>query len=181
RYVVLEGPASTQLIDALEDYTLDIDPMDRFGRSSMAAARVLLDSNGMCDGCGTALKLRRQDARDKVGVWTVESLSFRPGPVEQQTDTDDWFEEPRLSRVPVDWPAALCPNCQRTMAKKSFRAFLDYKFSGHPVCPQCGGQQTQRALFGMMPFDAVVAPWQDARGCCVTDDIWTCTLCMYRW
>jgi hypothetical protein len=181
RHTLVDGPAATQLLSALEDHTFDVDPMDRFGHSSMASARVLLDCDGMCDGCGAALRLRRDDARDAVEVWTVESLRYRPEPVETQPDSDWWFEETYPSHVPVDWPAALCPKCQRAMDKGGFRTFLDYKFSRHPACPSCGGQQTQRALFGMLPFDAGVAPWRDPRGCCVTEDNWTCTLCAHQW
>jgi hypothetical protein len=57
---------------------------------------------------------------------------------------------------------------------------LDFRFAQHPMCPECGARQTQRALFGMIS-SCDIEPWLDTRGCCVTDDIWTCTACMHRW
>jgi hypothetical protein len=48
------------------------------------------------------------------------------------------------------------------------------------ACPECELRRTQRALFGMLcSFD--IPPWRDARRCCVTAEIWTCTGCMYTW
>lgn len=64
---------------------------------------------------------------------------------------------------------------------RAFDTFLDYRFSRHPACPNCGGTQTQAAVFGMLGPFARIAPWDDARGCLVQEDVWTCTLCMHQW
>ncbi|MDA4110254.1 hypothetical protein [Mycolicibacterium holsaticum] len=161
-YALFEGDAAAELLSALDDHRFGAQAMDRFGGSSMAAARVLLKSDGVCSGCGYALNLRGEDARETVSIWTVEAP-----------------KEPE--REPVDWPAVLCPQCQTTMHDGGFATFLDYRFARHPACPRCVGRRTKRALFGMLSSFDDIEPWYDPRGCCVTHDIWTCTLCGHRW
>jgi hypothetical protein len=142
RYTLLERGSASALLSALQACQPD---------TAMTAARILLRSDGICDGCNGSLELSNADARDAVAI----SIT--------------------------DWPAALCAECQHTMRDNGFHSVVDYRFSQHPVCPQCGGRRTQRAMFGLLPYDAVVPPWRDARGCCVTGDIWTCTLCAHQW
>lgn len=180
RYALLEGAAARELAQALDAHWLDADVSDLFGRSSGAAVRLLLESDGRCSGCDRKLDLSDPDA---IEIRMVDAIEFRPAPdpgtaQSRFYDFDDFFEAPS---VPVDWPAVLCPKCQEAMFDNGFHRFLDYKFSRYPACPQCSGQQTQRALFGMLPFDVIAPPWREGRGCCVTDDNWTCTLCMHRW
>ena len=60
----------------------------------------------------------------------------------------------------------------------------DAHFAQHPQCPSCGAKRTARAVFGMPVSEEEYrnAPeWVDWRGCCVTPDIWTCTLCQHTW
>lgn len=182
-YALLEGASATAVAGALDAHRFDADAVDLFGRSSAAAVRLLLEADGRCTGCGRELDL--SDAYDAFAIRMVDVLEFRPAP-DLRTgptnfDVDDFDELFEAPSVPVDWPAVLCPKCQEAVFDNGFHRFLDYKFSRHPACPQCGGQQTQRALFGMLMFDVTVPPWRDTRGCCVTDDKWTCTLCMHRW
>jgi hypothetical protein len=188
QHILLEDAAAAEVLNALDEHRFRADEMDRFGRSSMAEAAVLLDSGGVCAGCDKALGLSGADAPETVGIWTVETLKFRPEPEvaahsaePHADDIDSWFGSPRPPRIPVDWPAARCAMCHVAMRDNGFESFLDYRFSRHPVCPRCGGRQTQSALFGLLPFHVSVPPWRDARGCCVTEDNWTCTLCMHLW
>lgn len=159
RYAHFEGAAAAELINSLDESRFRDEAADRFGHSTMAAALVLLESSGTCTGCGAALNLRGENARDAVGIWTVESAP----------------------RSPFDWPATLCRQCQTAMRDGGFQTFLDYRFSRHPACPSCGGRRTQRAMFGMLSSSSVITPWRDARGCCVTDQSWTCALCFRQW
>jgi hypothetical protein len=173
-HTVLEGAAVTEVLGALDRYRFALDEIDRFGHTSMAVTAVLLDSRGRCDGCGEPLGV----APDAVEVRTVESLQFRAEP-KRQAPGDDEFGRP--PSIPVDWPAALCIRCQQAMRDNGFESFLDFRFVRHPACPRCGGRQTQRGFFGMPMFPFRLAPWEEMRGCCVTEDIWRCTLCMHRW
>lgn len=124
---------------------------DRFGQSSMAAARVLLESDGRCTGCDAMLDL----VSSEPAVRTVDS--------------------------PDDWPAVLCAECQRAMHESGFTAFLDYRFSLHPSCPRCEARRTLRSQFGMpvAMFDTV--PWRLHQGCRVTPEQWTCSVCDHQW
>ncbi|WP_099041840.1 hypothetical protein [Mycobacterium neglectum] len=182
RYALLEGAAAGDVARVLDAHWLDADATDIFGRSSAAAVRLLLEADRRCTGCDRELDLSDADA---IEIGMVDALELRPAPdvrfAPTNFDVDDFDEPFEAPSVPVDWPAVLCPECQKAMSDNGFHRFLDYKFSRLPACPQCGGQQTQRALFGMLPFEVIVPPWRDTRGCCVTDDNWTCTLCMHRW
>ena len=45
-------------------------------------------------------------------------------------------------------------------------------------------REAQRAQFGMPASEEDyrnAPPWVDWRGCCVTEDIWTCSVCEHRW
>lgn len=97
----------------------------------MAAANVLLHSEGRCDGCDSEIDLSGPDARDRVRIRTVD---YETGPFRRTADE---------SRE--DWPAALCDECHREMREGAFETFLDYRFSKHPRCPECEGQRTSSA------------------------------------
>ncbi len=61
---------------------------------------------------------------------------------------------------------------------------VDSHFAQHPQCPACGAERTQRAVFGMPVSEEEyrnAPPWIDWRGCCVTPDIWTCSVCHHTW
>lgn len=80
-----------------------------------------------------------------------------------------------------DWPAVLCDDCQSAMRSGSFTSFVEFMFARHPQCPSCDGRRTQRGLFGLLPSYVQPRPWEDVRGCCLTPDIWTCSLCGHQW
>ncbi|MGV0715876.1 hypothetical protein ABQE93_10760 [Mycolicibacterium sp. XJ662] len=157
-YGFFEDDAAAALLSALDAHRFGSLPLDRFGDSSMAAALALLESDGACGGCREALNLRGDDARDQVAIWLAEAAD-----------------------EPVDWPAAPCRRCQSAMRDGGFATFLEYNFARHPVCPNCGGRRTQRAIYGMLANFDRIPPWQDTRGCVVMPEGWTCTLCGHRW
>ncbi len=186
RCATFEGAQAETLVRALEDHRFEDDPADRFGHSSMAAALVLLDSDGRCSGCDGRLNLRSEDAGDAAAVWTVDSPDHPrdSGSTVEEEDSGDSIrsvERRRALRMSVDWPAVLCGRCQDVIREGGFETFLDYRFSRHPKCPRCGARRTQRAVFGMLLSDTVLAPWYAARGCCVTESIWSCSQCGHDW
>ena len=101
-----------------------------FGHTSLAAARVLLESDGNCTGCERQLDLTREDARDRVHIHTAD-----PPP-----------QEPELEHT--DWPAALCDSCQDRMRRDRFTSFLDFRFALHPRCPSCSAQRSMSTMYG---------------------------------
>jgi hypothetical protein len=58
--------------------------------------------------------------------------------------------------------------------------FLDFRFARHPQCPKCQARRTMKNLYGM-PAAPYFEPWQHARGCCVTEEQWTCMRCRHTW
>jgi hypothetical protein len=58
--------------------------------------------------------------------------------------------------------------------------FLDFRFTRHPQCPKCHARRTMKAVYGM-PVTPYVEPWKHHRGCCVTDEKWTCSQCRHTW
>jgi hypothetical protein len=182
-YALLDGAAATEVAQSLDVHRFRAEVTDLFGRSSATAVRLLLEADRRCTGCDRELDL--SGASDAIEIRMVDALEFRPAAevrfAPTWVDVDDFDEVVEAPSVPVDWPAVLCIECQTAMSDSGFHRFLDYKFSRYPACLRCGGQQTQRALFGMLPFDVIVPPWHQARGCCVTADNWTCTLCTHRW
>jgi len=165
----------------------------RNGHTSLAAARILLDSLGSCTSCGGKLDLAEPDARDRLHIRTVDlAPSERRVPV-----ADDPPEEPqRLSRqgygpddirigvwrpgrFPMDWPAVLCDTCRGGMHHGGFDSFLRFRFSLHPPCPSCAAQWTMRTYAG---FAAVLRsePWMFHTGCC-PGSIWVCAACGHKW
>jgi hypothetical protein len=127
-----------------------------FGRTSLAAARVLLHSEGKCTACGQQLELAGDDARDQLHIHTAATAT--------------------------DWPAVLCPACYAQMDRGGFTNFPDYRFSTHPRCPRCGARHSLSAMYGM-PAGPVEEPWIATMGCAVTEPRtkWVCEECRHQW
>ena len=141
---------------ALEELQFWRDPFLRFGHTSLAAARILLQSRAVCAGCDSNIDLRGLAARDRIHVHTVDP--------------------PLRGSEPADWPAVVCTRCRGNMGDN----FLDFRFARHPQCPKCHAHRTMRAIYGL-PVTPYVEPWQDLRGCCVTGEKWTCWKCQHTW
>jgi len=132
-----------------------------FGHTSLAAARVLLKSEGRCSACHDPLNLTGDTARNRFEIHTAGH------------DTTDF---------PADWPAVLCTSCHARMRRQGQTSFLDFIFSLHPRCPRCGAQQAMSAMYGM-PAGPVEEPWIAALGCVITEPRaeWCCGQCGHRW
>jgi hypothetical protein len=135
-----------------------------FGHTSLAVARVLLESGGMCTGCERQLDLTREDARDRVHIHTADL----PGPEAPELDGE------------ADWRAALCDSCHDRMRRDGFTSFLDFRFALHPRCPSCSAQRSLSTMYGM-PMRPVEEPWIAAMGCCVQPWEWLCGSCGHEW
>ncbi|GAA1698922.1 hypothetical protein MMUR_26620 [Mycolicibacterium murale] len=153
---LVEGDAADALIAAVTRQRFAARPEDRFGMTTAAAARALLESRGRCTGCGTAFPLDRPGAREAISARTVGAASR-------------------------DWPAALCVSCVTNMRTGEFGSFVDFKFFRHPACPHCGRRRSRRIVFGMPAFPFEPPPWVDHRGCCVTSERWSCARCGHDW
>ncbi|HEV7854374.1 MAG TPA: hypothetical protein VGP27_23895 [Mycobacterium sp.] len=160
---VLHGETAIRMTLALEDCRYRGDQYTRFGHNSMAAARVLLHSHGRCDGCDQRMDLHFDDAGKYVHIHTVDA-----------------YHRGRPPEGAADWPGALCARCSARMRKDGYVSLVDYRLAQHPACPSCGAQQTRRALFGLLT-SRDYPPWLVARGCCVTNDDWTCWQCGLAW
>ena len=161
---VLHGEMAIRLALALEDCRFRADQYTRFGHSSVAQARILLHSNARCTGCDRPLDLDFGDARDEIHIHSVDA--YRRDAPSAETE--------------ADWPGALCARCAARMRKGGYASLVDYRLAQHPACPACGAQQTRDTLFGML-MNHDVPPWQEARGCCVTDEDWSCGQCGHTW
>lgn len=138
-----------------------------FGHTSLAAARVLLESGGNCAGCERPLDLTRQDARDRVHIHTADP----PGPcVLGDLEGED----------PVDWPAALCDSCHDRLRCDGFDSFRDFRFALHPRCPSCSAQRSKVTTSGM-PMRPVAEPWIAALGFIAQPSEWLCGSCGHYW
>src|SRR4051794_40422186 len=140
---------------ALEELWLR-DPFLRFGHTSLVAARILLQSRGVCAGCETNIGLRGLAARDRIHVHTVDP--------------------PPRGSEPADWPAVVCTRCRDTMGA----SFLDFRFARHPQCPECHARRTMKVIHDI-PATLYVEPWQRFRRGCVTDEKWICSKCRHTW
>jgi hypothetical protein len=184
----LRGSAAIQMELALNECRYRCDPAMRFGHSSVAEARILLHSSGRCTVCDSGIDMTDEDARDVLHIRTVDAPLREPSEVLIQ-DSSGWASyiegshPPKswlLPELPADWPGVLCQRCSTRMREDGHRSLLDFDFSQHPRCPNCGAQRTQRALFGQ-PSSPDIPPWLDIRGCCRTPDDWTCTTCAHQW
>jgi hypothetical protein len=161
---LLHGEMAIRMALAIDDCKYRGDQYTRFGHSPVAAARILLHSHGRCTGCDRRLDLDFDDACDVIHIHTVDAY---------QRDTPS-------AETAADWPGALCARCTARMRKGGYTSLVDYRLAQHPACPACGAQQTRLAHFGML-MSRDVPPWRDVRGCCITDDDWTCGQCGLAW
>lgn len=183
----LDGDDAVRMESALTESHEHTDPSLRLGHTSVARARILLHSRGRCSGCDDAIDLVSDDARDNVGFHTVDEPA-REAPevlISDDRGACSYFDGPIPDscwrpELPDDWPGVLCRRCQDRMRDWGCSNLLDFRFAQHPKCLACGAARTQRALFGML-MTRDIPPWLDPRGCCVTDDIWTCTECTRTW
>jgi hypothetical protein len=127
------------------------DPLLQFGHTSLVAARILLQSRGVCAGCDKNIGLHGLAARDRIYVHTVDP--------------------PLRGSEPADWPGVVCKRCRDTMGDN----FLDFRFARHPQCPNCHARRTMKAIYGM-PATPYAEPWKYLSGCCVSDEKWTCEM-----
>ncbi|HOB49777.1 MAG TPA: hypothetical protein PKK01_10765 [Mycobacterium sp.] len=159
----------------------------RQGHSTLAAARILLDSGGWCTGCRRELDLTAANARYHVHIHTVDAdpaapwtpVAYEPPePVSDEYGPDSirvtkWREPIRL---PLDWPAALCDDCHDEMRMGGFTGFLDFRFSRHPRCPVCSARWTMRTMTSGFTDWRPREPWLRTTGCCSLGK-WQCGAC----
>ena len=156
--------------------------------SSLAAARILLDSGGRCTGCDYGIDLTGEDARDAVHIRTVDRPP-RDAPEVLIREADGWasyLDSPyppksSLPQLPPDWPGVLCKRCCTRMRDDGYRSLLAFRFSQHPKCPDCGAGVTQRARYGEPVYPRAYPPWVHHRGCVDTGGLWTCLACGNQW
>lgn len=158
------------------------------GHSTLAQARILLNSGGWCTGCRRELDLAGAQARYHVHVHTVDFSP--PGPRipvsaarPEEPDPDsygpdsirlgNWWEQ---VRIPLDWPAVLCDDCHDHMRTGGFTGFLDYRFSLHPRCPECSARWTVSTFAGFPSRPPSSDPWTRHTGC-TPGEKWQCAAC----
>jgi hypothetical protein len=163
----ISGVAAETLDRALDDCRYISPPTSRFGHNSMAAARTLLQFSGRCEGCARTVDLAGSDACGELFAHTVD-------PYGQPVDAD-------LRSGAVDWPAAICRGCRERMHADGFTRFVDFKFAGHPPCPQCGARRTRENFYGEPSEPWNIRPWQNAAGCCRRPQEWLCGVCDHQW
>ncbi len=146
---------------ALADCRSRGDRYTRFGHSAVAAARILLQSQGICAACNQRM--------DLYGCQYVHAHTV-----------DAYRRDTSARQAVADWPGALCHRCNGRMQKGGYTSLVDYRLAQHPFCPSCGAERTQQALFGLR-LSNDFPPWFHLRGCCVTDDDWTCGQCGHTW
>lgn len=183
----LTGDAAIQMELALAECAYRQDESLRYGHSSVAAARILLHSDGECTGCGDDIDLTGQDARDRVHIHTIDAPP-RPTPAPvvrterrpsyQYEYVPDSWARPEL---PADVPGVLCRRCEQHMRDEGCTSLVDFRFTRHPKCPRCRVSRTQKAVYGHLS-GPVWQPWLDYRGCVPTDQhTWTCHACGLQW
>jgi hypothetical protein len=188
----MRGDAARRLKKALIHADLYRDPYMRFGHSSVAAARILLHSEGQCTGCDSVIDLTKPDATESFRIRTVDAVE-REAPevlVREKRSGDLSYNQASISarswplRLPADWPGVLCMSCCARMNADGYTSLIDCRFSQHAKCPRCGVAKTQ-AVHAGMPISGNVyrdtPPWIEWRGCCDEGDTWTCTVCAHRW
>lgn len=142
-----------------------------FGHSTLAAARVLLKSQGRCTACRSELDLTGQDARDRIVIRTVD-LDAGTGEL--------WNRDVRNQAR--DWPAVLCEKCDGRMKADGFTGVLDFIFAGRPRCPECDAQRAMTPSYGL-PSGPIEEPWRMSMGCVVIEPRpkWVCGQCDHQW
>ena len=90
-FVVNPGARTVYHRGSVDDFLATIGAYHRsmtealFGTSSLAAARILLESGGTCTGCSRQIDLTGEDARDRVHIHTAafrrsETTRTKPAP-----------------------------------------------------------------------------------------------------
>ena len=183
----LEGDDAIKMEFALNECLCRDSPDDRFGHTSLAAARTLLHSGGRCDGCDSDIDLTGPDARDHIYVRTVDPYR-RPDPTPPiVTRSGGPRCRPSIPYTPslrfraTDWPAVLCRRCHERMCAGDYGSFLDFRFDQHPACPGCGAGRTRSTFYGMPSDPWNIPPWLHAAGCCISDESWRCDVCDHEW
>ena len=157
----LDSPAAAALVKAASGYSMS-QPHDRVGDSSVAAARILLQSEGRCGCCGEPIDLAGS-APAELGLHLVSDNDFEQG---------------------QDWPALLCLNCQTGMEQGGFGSVVDYAYSLHPACPECSARRSRGIAYGMPTYDGHMnqPPWWTSGGCVVDSSVrWVCAECGCSW
>lgn len=180
----LDDDEAERAILALHESRVPGAPLNRWGDSSLIAARNLLRFNGYCDGCGDPIDLAGADARGNVHIHTVDPLP-RPEPWSPiRTPDEPGRPRPHLASLresATDWPAIICRLCHHGMRDGGFTSFVDFRFAQHPECPRCGGARTQSIGYGMPADPESWGPWLHMGGCCVKDEKWHCAPCRHTW
>lgn len=180
----LDDDDAERVILAIHESPVYGGPENRWGHSSVAAARNLLKFDGDCHGCGVPIDLSEADARDLVHIHTVDPLPrWHPDSPIRSADSAPVRGPFRAAvrAVATDWPAVICRRCRDRMRDGNFRSFIDFKFAQNPDCPQCGGQRTQTIQYGMPADPEAWGPWLHIGGCCPRDEKWWCTVCDHAW
>ena len=179
-----EDDDAESMILALHESRGYSGPRYRWGHSSVAAARNLLEFRGHCHGCGEYIDLTESNARDKIHVHTVDPLP-RPEPPSPIHTADGpeqrWPHRTMARQTARDWPAVVCARCRDRMRNGNFRSFIDYRFAQHPGCAKCGGQRTESIQYGMPADPELWGPWLHIGGCCPRDEKWHCSVCDHEW
>lgn len=180
----LDDDDAERVILAIHESPVYGGPENRWGHSSVAAARNLLNFDGDCHGCGAPIDLSEADARDRVHIHTVDPLPRWHPQSPIRTPDSPRMRGPLRAAVrsaAKDWPAVLCRRCRDRMRDGNFRSFIDFKYAQNPECPQCGGQRTQTIQYGMPADPQAWGPWLHIGGCCPRDEKWWCTVCDHAW
>lgn len=184
----LRGDAAIQMELALSECAYRHDDSLRYGHSSVAAARILLHSEGECTGCGDDLDLAAADARDAVHIHTVDAPA-RPAssPVVRTERRPSYLYGSTVERWPTptfpdDVPGVLCRRCVQHMRDEGCTSLLEFRFARHPKCPHCRGNRTRKVVHGVASESVRHDLWWDHRGCMKDDQhTWTCGLCGLEW
>jgi len=157
----LDSPAASALLAAATGRSRS-QPHDRVGDSSVAAARILLQSGGRCGCCREAIDLAGS-APAELGLHLVPDNAFQQG---------------------QDWPALLCLTCQAGMEHGEFGSVIDYAYSLRPACPECSARRSRSITYGKLTPDwyANQPPWQTDGGCVEDSSArWMCAECGCNW
>jgi hypothetical protein len=184
----LRGDAAIQMELALSECAYRHDDSLRYGHSSVAAARILLHSEGECTGCGDDIDLAAHDAHDAVHIHTVDAPA-RPSslPVVRTERRPSYLYGSITERWPTptfpdDVPGVLCRRFVQHMRDEGCTSLLEFRFARHPKCPRCRGNRTRNAGHGVTSESGRHDLWGDYRSCMKDDQqTWTCGLCGVEW
>ncbi len=157
----LDSPAVQALVEVVSEPTSS-SSIDCAGHSSVAAARILLGSEGRCTCCEETVDVLGDSAGRQYTINTVSEGDLREG---------------------RDWPALLCSECCAAMKSSRFSKAIDYGFSFHPACPACSATRTRRNEYGLPAATYVTPPWRNPQGCCIDRGTpsWSCGACGQTW